>query len=71
MVSTLIGVDIGGTFTDFIIWQGDDISAFKLLSTPANPAKAVLDGLAILQEKLVGKSITIIHGSTVAYKFSS
>jgi N-methylhydantoinase A/oxoprolinase/acetone carboxylase beta subunit len=41
----IIGVDTGGTFTDFVFKEGDRWGVYKLLSTPSNPAKAVLEGL--------------------------
>lgn len=60
-----IGIDIGGTFTDFVIYNPDigTFSTFKLPSTPDNPAIAVLQGLQTIN---VLDQITIIHGSTVA-----
>jgi len=66
MASTVIGIDIGGTFTDFIRWHKNEISTYKLLSIPANPARAVLEGLSVLLKDLDGKNTTIVHGSTVA-----
>jgi N-methylhydantoinase A len=61
--SLRIGIDIGGTFTDFVIHnpQTGNLKTFKLPTTPSDPAKAVLDGL----KELAG-SYRIIHGSTVA-----
>lgn len=66
-----IGVDIGGTFTDFVIFDPttNRLDRFKLLSTPHNPALAVLDGLQKIFTQLDPKatsSISLIHGSTVA-----
>ncbi len=58
----LIGVDTGGTFTDFIYHVNGEWKILKVLSTPDNPAKAVLEGL----EKIGGKERRIVHGSTVA-----
>jgi N-methylhydantoinase A len=58
-----IGIDTGGTFTDFILLDGEGIRTLKLLSTPANPAHAILQGLAQL---LNNESCDIFHGSTVA-----
>ena len=60
-----IGIDIGGTFTDFVIYDPENgsISTFKLLSDPTNPAKTILQGL---KDVITGKPVTIIHGSTVA-----
>lgn len=60
-----IGVDIGGTFTDFVVYHPDtkQLETFKLLSTPRNPAEAMLDGLARITSS---EKRQIIHGSTVA-----
>jgi len=60
-----IGIDIGGTFTDFVVFDeaADRVSTFKILSTPSSPAKAVLQGLERISSE---SSRTIIHGSTVA-----
>lgn len=59
----IIGVDTGGTFTDFVYKDGDRWGVYKVLSTPSNPAQAVLEGLRYLSE---GKKKQIVHGSTVA-----
>jgi len=59
----LIGVDTGGTFTDFVFKKGNDWAAYKILSTPDDPARAVLEGLHYIGK---GERKQIIHGSTVA-----
>jgi N-methylhydantoinase A len=60
-----IGVDAGGTFTDFVI-LGDDgrLESFKLRSHPRNPAAVILAGL----ERAAGsaRGCHVVHGSTVA-----
>ncbi len=61
--SMIIGVDTGGTFTDLIYQDGDEWRVCKLLSTPDNPARAVLDGLQTIAGT-AGRQI--VHGSTVA-----
>ncbi len=63
-----IGIDIGGTFTDFVVYDPatQQINTFKLLSTPANPALAVLTGLDNIFSNRNDKNATIVHGSTVA-----
>lgn len=58
-----IGVDTGGTFTDFIWRRGDEWGEFKCLSTPHNPAEAVLTGLRHIAGD---KAVDLVHGSTVA-----
>ena len=55
-----IGVDSGGTFTDFIAWDGSRLRSHKVRSTPANPARAILDGLELFTVD------EVVHGSTVA-----
>ena len=60
---TVVGVDTGGTFTDFVALRGGRLTAFKLPSTPRAPERAVLAGLARLG---VGRATRVRHGSTVA-----
>ncbi len=66
-----IGIDIGGTFTDFVIYSqaNGKLSTSKRLSTPENPARAVIEGLKVLleeQDDVDPTEIVITHGSTVA-----
>jgi len=60
-----IGIDIGGTFTDFVVHDLVDgrITTFKILSNPTKPAITVLQGLKIIG---LDQPAQIIHGSTVA-----
>lgn len=67
----LLGIDAGGTFTDFVLVRfGPDIaiSVHKTLSTPEAPEKAILDGLRAmgLESRLDDGSLQLVHGSTVA-----
>lgn len=57
-----IGVDTGGTFTDFVISDGKSLFIKKVPSTPADPSRAVIDGL----KNYIEFSPTIVHGTTVA-----
>ncbi len=59
-----LGVDTGGTFTDFVLADRRGLTIRKSPSTPANPAEAFLDGVGELCRDLSVESIT--HGSTVA-----
>ena len=63
---SIVGVDTGGTFTDLVLVDGDEIRIHKVPSTPDDPSRAVLSGLAELvgEEALAG--VRVIHGSTVA-----
>jgi len=59
-----IGIDAGGTFTDFIISHEDGmIETFKLRSNPRSPASVILAGL---EQAATGRRAEVIHGSTVA-----
>ncbi len=54
-----VAVDTGGTFTDFVEWDGERVHTHKARSTPKDPSAAILGGLpSVVQE--------VIHGSTVA-----
>ena len=69
-----LGIDAGGTFTDFVIAdrKSGAIKLFKALSTPANPTKAIENGLQLIAEHL-GRSASdivtncdlCINGTTV------
>jgi len=60
----IIGIDTGGTFTDFVVFDGQRLRVHKELSTPAAPERAILAGLAALGIDRAGARI--VHGSTVA-----
>jgi N-methylhydantoinase A len=62
----LVGVDIGGTFTDLVLSVDGYMSIYKLPSTPENPAEAMLAGLQAITNKGVVKLDWVAHGSTVA-----
>jgi 5-oxoprolinase (ATP-hydrolysing)/N-methylhydantoinase A len=63
------GIDIGGTFTDFVLFDGSgDIRLHKCLTTPHEPSEAALTGLV---ELAAGAGIgvedidEIVHGTTL------
>jgi len=64
----LLGVDTGGTFTDFVLLRNEDVRVHKVLSTPEAPSRAILTGIKDLGlvESLEAGDLAIIHGSTVA-----
>ena len=64
MMTHWLGVDTGGTFTDFVYFNGDAIRIHKVLSTPAAPEQAILQGISELEIPLA--DLQVIHGSTVA-----
>ena len=56
-----IGIDIGGTFTDFAMLKGEELVLHKNLSTPEDRSLGVIQGLERLAE-LEGKSLAQLQG---------
>ncbi len=75
-----VGIDVGGTFTDFIVWQGGSLRIHKVPTTPADQSRAIVQGLEELgllappatqtpsfsQQLGVSPPLIITHGMTVA-----
>jgi len=65
-----LGVDVGGTFTDLVLVSPDGVArTCKVLSTTADYARAIIDGVRQLttQAGVPARDIgEIIHGTTVA-----
>ncbi|MGD9255923.1 MAG: hydantoinase/oxoprolinase family protein, partial [Chromatiales bacterium] len=59
-----LGVDTGGTFTDFVFYDGVQLRIHKVLSTPDAPERAILQGIRDLD--IPDEELRLIHGSTVA-----
>lgn len=60
-----VGIDTGGTFTDFSFFDGRQVRIHKIPSTPRDPSLAIVRGLKdILGIKIRG--VEIVHGTTVA-----
>lgn len=64
MTTLRLGVDTGGTFTDFVLIKGGQLHIHKQLSTPSAPERAILEGIAALG--LRPGDFELVHGSTVA-----
>src|SRR3990172_7321069 len=58
----IVGIDVGGTFTDFLLVEDGRLSVYKRPSTPDDPARAVLDGL----REMAAHPDQVVHGSTTA-----
>ena len=61
----LLGVDTGGTFTDFVVLDEQGLKVHKVLSTPHAPEQAILQGVQELGLSL-DEGLQVVHGSTVA-----
>ena len=69
-MSYRLGVDIGGTFTDFALYdeQSGELAIHKQLTTPDDPSRAVLEGSValLLREGVdIGVVREIVHGTTL------
>lgn len=63
----LLGVDTGGTFTDFVLFDGERLRVHKVLSTPDAPERAILQGVRELGiDGVQLAELRMVHGSTVA-----
>jgi N-methylhydantoinase A len=69
-----LGIDAGGTFTDFVVAdrRNGDVKLFKALSTPSDPTKAIENGLKLISDnlgitpaQLVSDCDLCINGTTV------
>jgi N-methylhydantoinase A len=68
MATGFLGIDTGGTFTDFVFLRGTELRVHKVLSTPKAPEDAILTGISEmgLAAPLAAGELIIIHGTTVA-----
>jgi len=68
-----VGIDIGGTFTDFALLKGSEVVLHKNLSTPEDRSIGVINGLEKLAQiegitlrDFLGQCDAIVHGTTIA-----
>jgi N-methylhydantoinase A len=63
-----LGIDTGGTFTDFVLFSDEGVKIHKVLSTPDDPARSILQGIADLglTQQMKDGDLSVVHGSTVA-----
>jgi N-methylhydantoinase A/oxoprolinase/acetone carboxylase beta subunit len=64
----LLGIDIGDTFTDFVLYKDGQLIPHKILSTPQDPSKAISIGIndLHLHTAYANGQLEIIYGNTVA-----
>jgi N-methylhydantoinase A len=62
-----VGVDTGGTFTDFVFQTPEGLRVFKIASTPADPSEAIMEGLRriVALTNTTLREIEVVHGTTV------
>ena len=56
----LVGIDVGGTFTDFVGFRGGEVVTHKVPSTTHDPGTALLRGIRALG------GTAVAHGTTIA-----
>jgi len=59
---TVVGIDVGGTFTDVAVLKDGQLKVHKLPSTPDNPSRGVQQGIADVGVD----NADFVHGTTVA-----
>jgi N-methylhydantoinase A len=64
----LVGVDVGGTFTDLVALDRDSgaVRVAKVSTAARNQAEGLMEGLAALGDDLQGEVQQVVHGTTVA-----
>ena len=65
-----LGIDIGGTFTDFVLYDEHKggLFFFKSLTTYPDPTNGIFNGIEAMEEKYgldIGQIETIVHGTTL------
>jgi N-methylhydantoinase A len=62
-----VGVDTGGTFTDFVFEATEGLRLFKIASTPSDPSLAIIEGLRRISAETGAplNEIEVVHGTTV------
>jgi N-methylhydantoinase A len=63
VANPILGIDTGGTFTDFALVVDGQVVVHKLLSTPDDPSRAAVDGAEAIG---LPPQATVTHGTTVA-----
>lgn len=65
-MSVLVGIDVGGTFTDFVILQEGEVRIHKAPTTPQDQSRAIVAGLQKMGVLDGVTALEIVHGTTAA-----
>lgn len=60
----LVGIDVGGTYTDIVAMKGAEVFVTKVPSTPKNPEESVINALVLLHE-MGWPAYDVVLGTTV------
>ena len=64
-LSTTLGIDVGGTFTDVAMWNGEAMTVGKVPSTPKDQSEGVMAGASAAVSTADARA-DLLHGTTVA-----
>lgn len=62
MAEMRLGIDVGGTFTDFVLLGPDGVRIHKRLTTPDDPLRALGEGMAAMG---LPPPTPVVHGTTI------
>ena len=61
----IVGIDVGGTFTDLFYSGANGLSVLKVPSTPDDPSRGLIDAITVAGIDLADLDV-ILHGTTIA-----
>ena len=64
MPGVVVGIDVGGTFTDIAVLRDGELTVHKLPSTPQDPSEGIVRG--VTEAGVDRGAADFVHGSTVA-----
>ena len=59
----IVGIDVGGTFTDFVWVENGQLEVLKVPTTPVNQSEAIAAGI---DQATISELARVVHGTTVA-----
>ncbi|HEY1351408.1 MAG TPA: hydantoinase/oxoprolinase N-terminal domain-containing protein [Ktedonobacteraceae bacterium] len=61
MSEALVGIDTGGTFTDIILARAGVVRVLKIVSTPQDPARAIVEACVNSMSSTISRSSSVVQ----------